>query len=90
VRAGVHVGEVQFAGGDIRGVAVHEAARIMARADPGEILVSEATRALAHPSGFAFDDRGLQGLKGLEGERHLYAYVADRDGRSRPRRESAD
>jgi class 3 adenylate cyclase len=77
VRAGVHVGEVQFAGGDVRGVAVHEAARIMAKAAAGEILVSEATRALAQPSGFAFEDRGLQRLKGLEGERHLYGYLAD-------------
>jgi class 3 adenylate cyclase len=91
VRAGVHVGEVQFAGEDVRGVAVHEAARIMAKAGAGEILVSEATRALAQPSGFAFDDMGLQRLKGLEGERHLYAYLADRDDRrSRPRRESVD
>jgi class 3 adenylate cyclase len=91
VRAGVHVGEVQFAGGDVRGVAVHEAARIMAMAAADEILVSEATRALAQPSGFAFDDRGLQRLKGLDGERHLYAYLADRDdGRSRPGRGSAD
>jgi class 3 adenylate cyclase len=91
VRAGVHVGEVQFAGGDVRGVAVHEAARIIAKAAAGEILVSEATRALAQPSGFAFEDRGLQRLKGLEGERHLYAYLADGGhGRSRPRRGSAD
>jgi Adenylate and Guanylate cyclase catalytic domain len=41
VRAGVHVGEVEFAGGDVRGVAVHEAARIMGKAGAGEILVSE-------------------------------------------------
>jgi hypothetical protein len=36
------------------------------------------TRALAQPSGFAFDDRGLQKLKGLEGESRLYAYLGDR------------
>jgi class 3 adenylate cyclase len=78
VRAGVHVGEVEFAGGDVRGVAVHEAARIMGKAAAGEILVSETTRALAQPSGFGFDDRGLQRLKGLEGERRLYAVRTDR------------
>jgi class 3 adenylate cyclase len=76
IRAAVHVGEVQFAGNDVRGIAVHEAARIMAKAAAGEILVSETTRVLAQPSGFTFDDRGLQMLKGLEGERRLYAYVA--------------
>jgi class 3 adenylate cyclase len=75
VRAGVHVGEVEFAGGTVRGVAVHEAARIMGQADAGEILVSETTRALSLASGFAFDDRGLHALKGLEGERRLYAFV---------------
>jgi class 3 adenylate cyclase len=78
VRAGVHVGEVVFAGGDVRGVAVHEAARIIGKAAAGEILVSQTTRALAQASGFAFDDRGLQTLKGLEGERRLYAFRADR------------
>ncbi len=44
LRAGVHVGEVELVGSDVRGVAVHEAARIMATAGPGEILVSEITR----------------------------------------------
>jgi class 3 adenylate cyclase len=78
VRAGVHVGEVEFAGGDVRGVAVHEAARIMGRAAAGEILVSETTRTLAQPSGFAFDDRGPHTLKGLEGERRLYAFLPER------------
>jgi class 3 adenylate cyclase len=77
VRAGVHVGEVEFAGGTVRGVAVHEAARIMGKAAAGEILVSETTRALAQPSGFAFGDRGPHTLKGLEGERRLYAFLAD-------------
>jgi class 3 adenylate cyclase len=77
VRAGVHVGEVEFAAGDVRGVAVHEAARIMGQAAAGEILVSETTRALAQPSGFGFDDRGPHTLKGLEGERRLYAYAGD-------------
>jgi class 3 adenylate cyclase len=76
VRAGVHVGEVEFAGGDVRGVAVHEAARIMGKAAAGEILVSETTRVLVQPSGFAFDDRGQHTLKGLEGERRLYAFRA--------------
>jgi class 3 adenylate cyclase len=69
---------VEFAGGHVRGVAVHEAARIMGKAAAGEILVSETTFALTQPSGFAFDDRGPQTLKGLAGERRLYAFRADR------------
>jgi class 3 adenylate cyclase len=83
VRAGVHVGEVEFAGRDVRGVTVHEAARIMGKAAAGEILVSEATRALTQPSGFAFDDRGPHTLRGLEGERRLYALLANGDANAR-------
>ena len=44
LRASVHVGEVELVGSDVRGVAVHEAARITAKAGEDEILVSEITR----------------------------------------------
>jgi class 3 adenylate cyclase len=61
--------------GDVRGIAVHAAARIMARAEAGEILVSETTRMLAQSSGLEFEDRGTHELKGLDGEWRLFAYV---------------
>ena len=77
VRAGVHVGEVELVGGDIRGVTVHEASRIMSAAGDGEILVSDTTRVLALASGLSFGDRGLHSLKGLDGEWQLYAFVDD-------------
>jgi len=77
IRAGVHVGEVELVGDDVRGVAVHEAARIMAAAGPGEILVSDMTRALAGASGLAFEDRGTHTLKGLEGEWRLAALASE-------------
>ena len=76
VRAGVHVGEVEMVGTDVRGVAVHEAARIMGTAGDDEILVSETTRALAMTTGLDFEDRGTHTLKGIDGELHLYAYTA--------------
>ena len=79
VRVGVHVGEVELVGEDVRGVTVHEAARIMAAAGPDEILVSELTRALCGASGFAFEDRGAHVLKGLEGEWRLAALLAEAD-----------
>lgn len=81
IRAGVHVGEVELVGEDVRGVAVHEAARITALAAKDEILVSDLTRALAGAAGLVFEDRGTHTLKGLEGEWRLAAYVAD-DGPS--------
>ena len=61
IRAGVHVGEVQRVGDDVRGVAVHEAARIMATAGPDEIMVSDTTRVLA--AGVPVEDRGLHVLR---------------------------
>jgi class 3 adenylate cyclase len=73
IRAGVHVGEVETVGQGIRGVAVHEAARIMGEAAGGEILVSETTRLFAGPD-LAFADRGVHTLKGLDGERRLSAF----------------
>jgi len=57
-RAGVQVGEVELVAGDVRGVAVHEAERLMERAGAGDILVSETTRALAREPASAFEDRG--------------------------------
>jgi class 3 adenylate cyclase len=74
VRSGVHVGEVELVGADVRGVTVHEAARITAAADGDEILVSDITRALAGAAGLTFADRGSHTLKGLHGEWRLAAY----------------
>lgn len=76
IRAGVHAGEVESAGDDIRGIAVHEAARVAAAAEPDEILASEVVRVLTASTGIAFEDRGTHALKGLDEERHLYAYQA--------------
>ena len=77
IRVGVHVGEVELVGSDVRGVAVHETARVMAAADPGEILVSDMTRALAGASGLRFEDRGTREFKGLDGEWRLAAFVPE-------------
>jgi class 3 adenylate cyclase len=77
IRAGVHVGEVELVGRNVRGVAVHEASRIMGQAAADEILVSETTRVLALPAGLPFEDRGVHELKGLEGEWRLHAVAAE-------------
>jgi class 3 adenylate cyclase len=73
VRIGVHTGEVEIAGSEIRGLAVHEAARVMALAGSGEILVSDITRQLAAGSGQTFEDRGDFELRGVEGVRRIFA-----------------
>jgi class 3 adenylate cyclase len=72
IRAGVHSGEVQVTADDMRGVAVHTAARIMSAAGPGEILVSATVMDLVDGSDLAFEDAGLYELKGLAGKRQLF------------------
>jgi class 3 adenylate cyclase len=78
IRAGVHTGEVERIPGDIRGVAVHAAARIMSLARAGEVLVSGTTFDLLSGSGLEFEDRGLVELKGLTGQRSIYALRTER------------
>jgi class 3 adenylate cyclase len=73
VRAGVHTGEIELVGGQARGVAVHAAARVAALAGAGEVLVSGTTRDLLAGSGLDFDDRGSVELKGLTGQRPIFA-----------------
>ena len=77
IRAGVHSGEVELVGDDIAGVTVHEAARVASAAGRDEILISEATRMLAGAGPFQFEARGPFELKGLPGERTLYAVSAN-------------
>ena len=72
IRAGVHTGEVELAGDDIRGIAVHTGARVAALAGPGEVLVSDTVKALVAGSGIEFEDRGEHVLKGIAEPRHLF------------------
>jgi class 3 adenylate cyclase len=73
VRGGVHTGECEVQGTDLAGIAVHVAARIVALADPNEILVSQTVRDLAAGSGIRFAPHGSHKLKGVEGEYGLFA-----------------
>jgi len=73
VRASVHTGEIGTAAGKASGIAVNVAARIVALAEPSEILVSQTVKDLVAGSGLRFQTRGSHVLKGVEGEWHLYA-----------------
>jgi len=74
-RAGVHAGEVELEGEEVRGIAVHAAARILRVAQPGEVMVSTTVRDLLSGSGLEFADRGEFELRGLDGRRGLAALV---------------
>jgi len=68
IRAGLHTGEIELTGGDIRGIAVHITARVIAAAQPGQVLVSSTVKDLSAGSGINFVDRGKQVLKGVPDE----------------------
>jgi pimeloyl-ACP methyl ester carboxylesterase len=73
VRVGVHTGEVEHVEHRPRGIAVHVAARVVAAAGAGEVLVTQTTHDLVEGSGLEFEDRGVHELKGIEPVRRLYA-----------------
>jgi len=73
VRAGLHTGECEVRGDDLGGLAVHIAARVGARAEPGEVLVSGMVKDLVVGSSIDFGDRGEHQLKGVPGSWKLFA-----------------
>ena len=72
IRAGIHTGEIELEGGDVRGVGVHICARVMALAGPDEVYASWATRELLAGSSIDFVDRGTHEMKGLAEKRRVY------------------
>jgi class 3 adenylate cyclase len=75
IRAGVHTGEIERRGDDIRGIAVHIGQRVSSLAGPGEVLVSRTVTDLVAGSGLQFESRGASELKGVSGTWDVYAVV---------------
>ena len=73
IRAGLHTGEVEIAGGDVRGIAVHIGSRVAGLAGPGEVLVSRTVADLVAGSGIVLAERGEYELKGVSGTWLVYA-----------------
>lgn len=72
VRIGLNAGEPVAEDADLFGTAVQLAARVCARAEPGQILVPEGVRHLVAGKGFLFSDRGDVALRGFEDPVRLY------------------
>jgi len=76
VRLGLHAGECEVLDGKVAGIAVAIGARVSARAQAGEVLVSQTVKDLVAGSGIGFDDRGLAELKGVPGQWRLYSVAS--------------
>jgi class 3 adenylate cyclase len=76
IRVGIHSGEVVMSPDQVRGLAVHAAARIVDEAQADEVLVSGTTRDLAEGAlGLTFESRGQFRLKGLNRAHELFSVV---------------
>jgi class 3 adenylate cyclase/DNA-binding winged helix-turn-helix (wHTH) protein len=73
IRAGLHCGECELTPTDVGGIAVHIGARVVARAAPGEVLVSRTVKDLVAGSRLRFADRGTHDLAGVPGDWNLFA-----------------
>ncbi|MEO6497328.1 MAG: adenylate/guanylate cyclase domain-containing protein [Solirubrobacteraceae bacterium] len=77
IRAGVHTGEVEWVGDDVRGIAVNIGARVSALGDAGEVLVSQTVKDLIVGSSIGLEDRGEHELKGVPGTWRVHRASAD-------------
>ena len=72
IRAGLHTGEIERRNGEIGGIAVHLASRVLSLAQRGEVLVSGTVADLVIGSGIGFEHRGDEMLKGIPGVWKLF------------------
>ena len=73
IRASIHTGECNVRAGDLSGLAVHLASRLLAHAGPGDVIVSRTVKDLLVGSEFDFADRGETRLRDIPGTWQLYA-----------------
>jgi class 3 adenylate cyclase len=72
IRVGIHTGEIEFRAGEVGGIAVHIAARVMEAAQNGGVMVSGTVRDLVVGAQLGFTDCGRFELKGLPGSWSLF------------------
>jgi len=72
VRAGLHIGEIIVRGDDVTGLGINIAARVMAEAEPGEVLATRTLMDLTGGSEIVFDSAGTYKLKGIPGNFEVF------------------
>jgi class 3 adenylate cyclase len=85
LRAAVHIGDCELRGRRPGGIVFNVCARIIALAEPNEILVSRTVRDVAAGSSLTFKDRGAHVLRGVPGRWELYRALASREAIDEPR-----
>jgi pimeloyl-ACP methyl ester carboxylesterase len=72
IRTGLHTGECELIGNDVRGIAVDIAAQVTSLANPDEVLLSSTVKDLVAGSNLQFADRGMHTFEAVPGEWHLF------------------
>jgi class 3 adenylate cyclase len=73
IRSGLHTGEIELMDGDVGGIAVHIAARVLEKAHANQVLASRTVKDLVVGSMFKFSEQGTYNLKGIAGAWPLFA-----------------
>lgn len=72
IRAAIHTGEIERRDGDIGGIAVHIASRVLGEAGPNQIVVTRTVTDLATGTGLMFEPLGSVTLQGVPGSWDLF------------------
>jgi len=71
-RAAVHVGDCLVSRGDATGLTVHIAARALAIASPGDVVVTKTARAALGDDDLPLEDAGVHELRGVPEPHRIY------------------
>jgi class 3 adenylate cyclase len=82
VRIGIHVGDVDRRGDDVSGLGVHIAARAIAVADSGQVVVTASVPAAVTGQTTVFETLGAHKLKGVPGTWELFRLAGTPRGQS--------
>jgi class 3 adenylate cyclase/dihydrofolate reductase len=72
IRAAIHTGEIVMGDGDVGGIGVHIASRLLAEAGEHKVVVTRTVRDLATGADLSFEPLGTTSLRGVPGEWELF------------------
>jgi class 3 adenylate cyclase len=72
IRAAIHTGEIVMGDGDVGGIGVHIASRLLAEAGEHKVVVTRTVRDLATGADLSFAPLGTTNLRGVPGEWELF------------------